>query len=156
MLFNKARPKVEPSPIPLISFCAVLLAMFIAMVLHDGSTSSSFVLEGGGLDGWKPSGASSGVALYTKPMPHLTNALGVRGTSTIRLPLPDLMTAFFDIKLSTQWVQDLHSVEEKSLNKRTMEGQLTQRYRVAGGFVVKDREVRTDGDSDGSAASKTA
>ncbi|GMH46959.1 hypothetical protein TL16_g04253 [Triparma laevis f. inornata] len=49
------------------------------------------------------------------------------------------MSTFFDISLSKKWVADLHSFSELKVDK-SHNGILKQRYRVAGGLVVKDRE----------------
>ena len=66
--------------------------------------------------------------------------MSVRGVGIVDCPFSILMTTFFDISQSKKWVADLHSVEEHDYNKKTHDGTLLQRYRVAGGLVVKDRE----------------
>ena len=79
---------------------------------------------------------SSNVSLST-PVPKF---LSVRGISTLDVSFPSVMSTFFDVPRSLEWVQDLKEVKETNYNKRTRAATLRQRYRVAGGVVVRDRE----------------
>ena len=117
------------------------LTIFASMVTHDLTHPSSTSTP----SGWSYIGSSNGVELYNKAVfVNNKTLLGVKGTATVDVPIKSILSTFFDISRSTSWIQDLYSVTETNLNKRTLAGRLRQRYRVAGGLVVKDREFVID------------
>ncbi len=93
-------------------------------------------------DGWRLIHAarkgSSDVSLYNKNFEG-SPVLGVRGVCDVPLQFEVILGTFFDNSLSKQWVSDLHDIKVFDL-KKNGDGVFLQRYRVAGGILVADRE----------------
>ena len=139
--------KAQSSPLLLQLLCAGLLLVWALLVSSDppARIAGAGLAAGGGssatadLEGWRYSATSSGVALYARSLPG-SKMLGVRGVAELDgVGMPELMTTFFDISLSKKWVADLAEYEEYDV-KKSHDGTLVQRYRVAGGMIVKDRQ----------------
>ncbi|GMH65892.1 hypothetical protein TrST_g7990 [Triparma strigata] len=127
-----------PSSLPFQLLCLFFVLIWGMMVWSDPPQTTSSSLGSTELKGWKNIGRHGDVTLYSKSVPD-SSMLAVRGVAVVDTPLPLLMETFFDIGLSKQWVADLHTFQELKVDK-SHNGLLKQRYRVAGGLVVKDRE----------------
>eukprot|EP00520_Triparma_pacifica_P010476 CAMPEP_0118650180 /NCGR_PEP_ID=MMETSP0785-20121206/10108_1 /TAXON_ID=91992 /ORGANISM="Bolidomonas pacifica, Strain CCMP 1866" /LENGTH=224 /DNA_ID=CAMNT_0006542535 /DNA_START=59 /DNA_END=730 /DNA_ORIENTATION=+ len=132
-----------PSQAPFVLSALAVLFAFLSMLSSDLSSSSPTGNPSTFLQGWNYVGTSSSVRLYNRP--HPSGSLAVRGVSTISVGMDKVMSTFFDVPGSLNWVQDLREVQEIKFDKRNLGGTIRQRYRVKAAMgVVKDREFVVD------------